>query len=64
VNRTMVIEKEYLSALERPVMIKTKIIATVGPATSTVEMIGKLVEAGMNLMRMNFSHGSHEVCNN
>jgi pyruvate kinase len=60
----MVIEKEYLSALERPVMIKTKIIATVGPATSTVEMIGKLVEAGMNLMRMNFSHGSHEVCNN
>jgi pyruvate kinase len=41
-------------------IVRTKIICTIGPKTNTMEMIGKLVEAGMNVMRLNFSHGSHE----
>ncbi len=36
---------------------KTKIVATIGPATESVEMLEKLVDAGLNVMRLNFSHG-------
>jgi len=39
---------------------KTKIICTIGPATNTPEMIEKLVYAGMDVARLNFSHGYHE----
>ncbi len=39
---------------------KTKIIATLGPATSTPEAIEKLITRGMNVARLNFSHGEHE----
>ncbi|MCB0293293.1 MAG: pyruvate kinase, partial [Calditrichaeota bacterium] len=39
---------------------RTKIVATLGPSTSTPEMIGKLIEAGVNAFRLNFSHGTHE----
>lgn len=37
-----------------------KIIATIGPASRSKEMIWKLYEAGANIFRLNFSHGSHE----
>jgi len=39
---------------------KTKIVCTIGPASDTPEMIYKLYQAGMNVMRVNFSHGTHE----
>lgn len=39
---------------------QTKIVATLGPASSTVEMIEKLFLAGVDTFRLNFSHGSHE----
>ena len=41
-------------------MRKTKIVCTIGPASESPEMIRKLAEAGMNVARLNFSHGSHE----
>jgi len=36
---------------------KTKIVCTIGPATETLEKLTALTEAGMNVMRLNFSHG-------
>lgn len=39
---------------------KTKIIATIGPATSSKEQLKKLFDAGVNVCRLNFSHGSYE----
>ncbi|WOL17089.1 plastidial pyruvate kinase 2 [Canna indica] len=41
------------------VMRKTKIVCTIGPSTDTREMIWKLADAGMNVARMNMSHGDH-----
>ncbi len=47
---------------------KTKIVATIGPATSSKEMLSKIINAGVNVCRVNFSHGSYkdheEVINN
>jgi len=41
-------------------MRKTKIIATLGPVTDSPEMIGRLIDAGLNIFRLNMSHSSHE----
>src|SRR5687767_1983566 len=40
-------------------MRKTKIIATLGPATESPEILGKLLDAGVNVARLNMSHASH-----
>lgn len=42
------------------VMHKTKIVATVGPACDSYDQLLDLVKAGVNVFRLNFSHGSHE----
>jgi pyruvate kinase len=39
---------------------KTKIVCTLGPASATPETIRQLMEAGLNVARINFSHGTHE----
>ena len=41
-------------------MRRTKIVATLGPATDSPEIIDELVSAGVDVVRLNFSHGSHE----
>lgn len=40
---------------------RTKIVATIGPASQNVETITSLLQAGMDIARLNFSHGRHEV---
>ncbi|MEM6643064.1 MAG: pyruvate kinase [Bacteroidota bacterium] len=39
---------------------RTKIVATLGPASNDKETISKIIEAGANVLRLNFSHGTHE----
>ena len=41
-------------------MKKTKIVCTIGPASQDKEVLTSLIKAGMNVMRLNFSHGDHE----
>lgn len=39
---------------------RTKILATIGPASDNVETLANLIQAGVNVFRLNFSHGTHE----
>jgi pyruvate kinase len=43
----------------RPYIPRTKIVCTLGPASSSPETLRGLIEAGMNVARVNFSHGTH-----
>jgi pyruvate kinase len=45
-------------------MKRTKIVATLGPASSSAEMIEEMIHAGANVCRINFSHGSYEEMGN
>ena len=42
-------------------MLRTKIVCTLGPSSATPEVIGALVSAGLDMARINMSHGSHET---
>lgn len=44
----------------KPLTKRTKIVATIGPASRSPEVMKKMVEAGMNVARLNFSHGSYD----
>jgi hypothetical protein len=45
---------------ERGTVRRTKIISTLGPATDSAEMIGRLIDAGVNIFRLNMSHAPHD----
>ena len=40
---------------------RTKIVATLGPASSSVEVIKEMHDKGLNVCRLNFSHGEHSI---
>ncbi|QDT65788.1 pyruvate kinase [Calycomorphotria hydatis] len=45
-------------------IIKTKVVATLGPASGSETMIGKLIDAGVDVFRLNFAHGKHDWLEN
>ncbi|MCY2965267.1 MAG: pyruvate kinase [Planctomycetota bacterium] len=49
-----------LTTGERMTFVKTKIVATIGPAVQTVEKLTQLVAAGVDVFRLNFAHGQHD----
>ena len=46
--------------MQRGTFRRTKIVSTLGPATDSAEMIGKLMDAGVNVFRLNMSHAPHD----
>src|ERR1041385_4758079 len=52
--------RNYSPAMQFSAQRKTKIIATLGPATDSAEMIAKLIKAGVNVFRLNMSHAPHD----
>ena len=46
--------------MQRGSVRHTKIVSTLGPATDSAEMIGKLMDAGVNVFRLNMSHAPHD----
>ena len=44
----------------KPLIHRTKIVATIGPASDSTEILRKMLLAGMNVARLNFSHGNYK----
>lgn len=49
------------SVATRKALKRTKIIATLGPSTDSESVMSELIDAGLDIVRLNFSHGSHEA---
>jgi pyruvate kinase len=47
--------------MNRGLFNKTKIVATIGPATQEEDVLKRIIEAGVDVCRLNFSHGTHEA---
>src|SRR5665647_69242 len=60
INKYLHSEMDNVAGFEHSIK-RTKIVATVGPACDTYEGLVSLVKAGVNVFRLNFSHGSHEA---
>ncbi|MFP5040138.1 pyruvate kinase [Parasediminibacterium sp. JCM 36343] len=58
-KNVQIVKKEEL-VINKGVAQRTKIVATVGPACDSYDQLLALVKAGVNVFRLNFSHGSHE----
>ena len=54
------IQNKYSAPMQRGLLRHTKIVSTLGPATDSAEMIGKLIDAGVNVFRLNMSHAPHD----
>ena len=48
------------SAKRKKKFVKTKIVATIGPSSTTEKILLKMVKAGMSVARLNFSHGDYD----
>ena len=49
-----------MAVVDNSAVIRTKIVATLGPANADAQSLGDLLEAGVDVCRLNFSHGTHE----
>jgi pyruvate kinase len=56
----LIVPKRHADAMTQHVLRRTKILATLGPATDAPGVLDGLVRAGVNVVRMNFSHGTPE----
>src|SRR5262249_19184005 len=52
--------RNYSPSMQSSGMRRTKIIATLGPATDSAEMIARLIRGGVNVFRLNMSHAPHD----
>lgn len=59
-NRVVTETGTHMSAAGRRLFPRTKIVCTLGPASNTPDKIRELIQSGLDVARINFSHGTHE----